>query len=148
MTIALAGGLGETHRIVPTLQAGVAKDESERFTPSGSTVDPEATGSSCRTRSAPWTTTSSSTAPVAAEVIGGLVDGRTYYYKDAGGGWFQLRTKKSDDPSGVIVDLTSLPTDGGPVAQLHVSGKTRLGRRQLLRSPPLTLPTASSAAWR
>ena len=60
------------------------------------------------------------------QVIGGLVDGQTYYFQDAGAGRFRLLTKKSDQ-GGVVVQLTSRPTDGWRAHSFVLSGKSPSG---------------------
>ena len=90
--IGISGGSGSAHRLVPTDRGGRREGRSAALRPDRTQAPSTspATGSSSRTASAPRTTTRSSTAPAAARPIGGLVDGGTYYYKDAGGGYFQL----------------------------------------------------------
>ena len=122
--IAVSGGTGESHRLVPTNQAGVTKDGANRFNPN----TPGAVDLGANTIKLPYTLTVSNDDAVVyssggGTPIGGLVDGQTYYYQDAGGGRFSLLNKKASD-GGTPVDLTSLPTDGGRSHSIVPGGKT------------------------
>ena len=78
-------------------------------------------------------------------MIGGLVDGREYYFKDdlsdGAGGWFQLLTKKSDDPGSTVVDLTALPTDGGRSHSIVKNGQPLSGDASSYGPRSYTQPT-------
>ena len=112
LPIAVSGGTGESHRLVPTNQAGVVKDGANRFDPNA----PGAVDPGNNTFKLPYTFSVSNDDAIVysaggGKVITGLVDGQTYYYKDAGGicaGCFQLLDKRSDE-GGVVVDIGAVP---------------------------------------
>ena len=89
---------GESHRIVPTNQAGVRSDHSPRFNPETdvnygtSTINPN-------TINLPYSLGVSNDDPVVyssggGAPIGGLVNGQTYYAANVNGNSLQLRDKK------------------------------------------------------
>ena len=119
---------------------------SPAFTPSGATVDPA--GNRIKL---PYSLGAANNDGIVyssggGQVIGGLVDGREYYFKDAGGGWFQLLTKKSDDPGSTVVDLTALPTDGGRSHSVVLNGQPLSGDASSYGPRSYTQSTTASSA--
>ena len=107
----LGPGAGKNHRLVPTDQAGVRKDESPRFEAHSSDVD-----YTSNTFNLPYAAGVANDASVVYSAgggtpIGGLVDGQTYYAQSVSGNSLQLSDKKLAD-GGVIIDLV----DPGPNA--------------------------------
>ncbi len=116
--LGLSGGTGDAHRLFKTNEANVTQNETPRFRPVNVTADAthgtvDLAGDRLRMPSGYGLGASNDDAVVyssgGGQEIGGLIDGATYYFKDVGGGWFQLLTKKSTD-GGTVVNLTGLGT--------------------------------------
>src|SRR5215203_4846896 len=89
--IAISGGSGQNHRLVPLNKAGVQKDDSRRFDP--------ATARSGNTITLPYSLGLATGDPVVyssggGSAIGGLVDGQTYYVIALGGDAYRLADTK------------------------------------------------------
>jgi len=138
------GGTGESHRLVPTNQAGVRDDQSPRFDPtldrSGDTI---ALPYTLKKNGSPVTLAEDDGVVYSSgggDPIGGLVDGQTYYVHVVSPGHIQLRDKKSTD-GGSIVSLTS---DGsGRSHSIVVSGAQPSGDASAI-GPRVITPGSTS----
>jgi len=104
--IVLTGGTGESHRLFKTNEANVTQDGTPRFNPENAV---DLVGNRIRLPYSPGAISNNDAVVYSSgggTPIGGLVDGGTYYYKDLGGGWFQLLDKPSDK-GGVVIALGS-----------------------------------------
>ena len=109
--IPITPGAGESHRLVPTNQAGVRKDDSPRFDPHSTDVD-----YTTFTFTLPYDPGVANDDSVIYSAgggtpIGNLVDGQTYYAENVSGNSLQLYTAKISD-GGTVVHVT----DPGPNA--------------------------------
>jgi hypothetical protein len=132
---------GESHRIVPSDQAGVRKDESPRFNPQKS----GAVNTTTETITLPYELSDVETGDKliyssgGGETIGGLVDGQTYYAIKISSTQFKLAPtlcQATGDPAGeddcdgiavTPVDLTGVTTNAGKSHSLVKSGTTPSG---------------------
>ena len=143
--ISLSGGSGENQRLVPTNQAGVTKDTSNRFDPHSADVD---YGTS--TIYLPYAIDFSNNDQVVYSAgggipIGGLVDGGEYYAENVGvacTNCLQLWTKKPAD-GGTKVILTDPGTDAGKSHSLVGAGNTPSGDASALGPRVITKGTDS-----
>ena len=124
---ARAAAAARGHRLVPTQEANVRKDESPRFDPAGRRGD-RRHDHPARTRTGSRSTTRSSTAPAAAQPIGGLVDGATYYVV---AGRREHACKLADDKGGAG-DRASARCGTGTLAQHR---RVRYRCRRATRAP-------------
>ena len=114
--LTISGGSGESHRLVPTQQAGVGQDDkTPRFDPqtdvSGNSITLPYDLSSSVSTGDPLVYSSGGGAP-----IGGLVDGGTYYVIGSGThGPFQLAATRCE-AVGFGADSSCKDENGNPIA--------------------------------
>ena len=140
--IGLSGGIGENHRLVPTNQAGVTKDTSNRFNPlTGNDVDYTSNEITLPYLSSISTGDAVIYSSGGGTPIGGLVDGGEYYaIVDVSGNPTKLRlattrcgavthSVDSDcaNTSVQVIDLTDPGPNAGKSHSIVPSGKTPSG---------------------
>ena len=143
--ISLSGGSGENQRLVPTNQAGVTKDTSNRFNPHSADVD---YGTS--TIHLPYAIDFSNNDQVVYSAgggtpIGGLVDGGEYYAENVGGACtncLELWTKKPAD-GGTKITLTDPGSNAGKSHSIVGAGNTPSGDASALGPRVITKGTDS-----
>src|SRR5262249_198149 len=132
--ISISGGSGENHRLVPTDQAGVAKDTSNRFDPATdvdygtsrinlpySINESDGTNSCCANGDAVVYRAGGGTPS------GGLVDGGEYYIGDKSGTSVRLYTKDPQTGTLTLVTLTNPGPNAGRSHSIVPSGRTPSG---------------------
>ncbi|MEX1357532.1 MAG: hypothetical protein WD981_02810, partial [Gaiellaceae bacterium] len=107
--ILVSGGSGQSHRLVPTDQAGVAEDSGMRFDPAKNVSGNEIT--------LPYSLTLASGDPIVyssggGEPIGGLEDGQTYYVIGSSPGAFKLARTEDDATAGTFITLDKTQATG------------------------------------
>ncbi|WP_159607251.1 hypothetical protein, partial [Agromyces humi] len=123
--INVSGGTGESHRLIPTDQAGVRQDESLRFNPlKGGAV----TGGSLITLPYDHGFADGDTIVYSSGggvPIGGLIDGATYYAETTGLAANQLKLRnKPEDKGGVIITGLNVTSTTGRSHSIVKSGVT------------------------
>ncbi|GAB3043216.1 hypothetical protein GCM10027052_26710 [Parafrigoribacterium mesophilum] len=122
--IAVSGGTGESHRLIPTDQAGVRQDESLRFNP----LKPGTVSGDVITLPYNHGFADGDTVVYSAGggvPIGGLIDGATYYAETTGLAPNQLRLRnKPEDKGGVVITGLNTGSTSGRSHSIVESGTT------------------------